>query len=131
ADGRDIWTRTESEREFHQALYRRARPELRPVLQAIDSFETFARICQDAFYDCLLELTSRSTRTSPAELGRLSSVQLASQRIPGLFGEVAERLEVIGEAARFQESFAGLAQSGTSADWAAHLAEHHRKTQRQ
>jgi hypothetical protein len=119
-----------SERRFHDALRPVAGAELRELIDAISSYETFARLCQDAFDDCLVEMTRQRGRTSPADLGRLKAVQLAASGVPEVFTEVLERLEPFGEAARFRESFGSLAERGGAEEWAERLAEHHRTTQK-
>lgn len=129
AGGTKLWKQTESEREFHRALRKGARAELRSLLDAIDSYETFSRLCQDAFDDCLLLMTSRAGKTSPLLLGGLPSVQKASREVPAAFAEVRERLVPFGEAQRFTEAFGGLAEPGAPADWADRLARHHEETQ--
>jgi hypothetical protein len=130
-NGREIWEGTGSERRFHENLQRDAREELRGLLDAIASYEVFARLCQDAFDDSLCEMTRQGgKKTSPSKIGRLSSVQLASSRVPEIFGDVLEKLEPFGEAARFRDMFGSLAERGDATSWAERLAEHHRKTQR-
>jgi hypothetical protein len=129
--GREIWDGTGSERRFHEVLRRDAREELQGLLGAIASYEVFARLCQDAFDDVLREMTRQGgKKTSPSQIGRLSSVELASRRVPEIFGEVLEKLEPFGEAARFRDTFGSLADHGDATSWAERLAEHHRKTQR-
>jgi hypothetical protein len=129
--GRELWESTSSERAFHAALRPTAGDGLRALLDAIDWYETFARLCQDAFDDCLFEMTQRQgTKTSREHLGQLPSVRLASERLPRVFGEVQQRLEPFGEAARFQTLFGGLAEPLDPASWAERLADHHRRTQR-
>ncbi|MBI3462529.1 MAG: hypothetical protein HY000_05635 [Planctomycetes bacterium] len=127
--GRDVWEATKSERRFHEILRRGARDELRLLLDAIASYETFSRLCQDSFDDCLLEMTRQRGKTPPAQLGRLTSVELASRQVPEIFGEVLEKLDPFGEAARFRDIFGSLAERGDATSWAERLAEHHRKTQ--
>src|SRR5262249_50965454 len=92
-------------------------------------YERFSRFCQTAFDDCLCEMTAQRGKTSPEQFGRLTSVRLASCRVPEIFGDVLDRLEPFGEALRFREAFASLAESGDAASCAALLAEHHCKTQ--
>jgi hypothetical protein len=131
AQGRQVWEAIGSEREFHRALRITAREELRDLLSAIDSFESFSRLCQDAFQDCLCEMTrQREKKTSLASLAALPSVQLASKRIPESFGEVMTRLQPVGQDVRFAESFADLAERGDAKDWIERLMAHHCKTQR-
>lgn len=130
--GRQAWEETGSEREFHQALQTTASQELRRLLDAIDAYEGFSRLCHDAFRDCLCEMTRQGgKKTSLAVLAALPSVKRAGQRVPACFGEVMERLEPVGEAVRFSEVFAGLAERCSNGEWAECLIEHHRKTQRQ
>ncbi len=130
--GRQAWEETGSEREFHQALQTTASQELRQLLDAIDVYEGFSRLCHDAFQDCLCEMTRQGgKKTSLAVLAALPSVKRAGQRVPAHFGKVMERLEPVGEAVRFSETFAGLAERGGNGEWVERLIEHHLKTQRQ
>jgi len=129
--GRGVWEKTGSEREFHRGLGIGSKRELRDLLNAIDGFESFSRLCQDAFQDCLCEMTRQGGRkTSLALLAGLQSVRAASKRVPESFGEVLMRLEPVGESVRFSETFSGLAERGSPAEWVERLLEHHRKTQR-
>jgi hypothetical protein len=130
--GRQAWERNGSEREFHAVLHATARDELRVLLDAIDAYEGFSRLCHDAFQDCLYEMTRQGgKKTSPAVLAALPSVKMASRRVPEMFSQVMERLEPVGEAVRFRETFAGLADRGAAVEWVERLMEHHRKTQKQ
>jgi hypothetical protein len=119
-----------SERRFHEALRRNAQYELRQLLDAIAAYEGFARWCQDAFDDCLCEMTRQRGKTTPGALSRLPSVCLACERVPQIFGEVIDRLEPFGQALIFRESFESLAEECDAATWIGRLAEHHRQTQR-
>ena len=130
--GRQVWETTGSERRFHESLRKIAREELHPLLDAIDAYEAFSRLCHDAFQDCLCEMTRQGgKKTSPAALAVLPSVKLAARRVPASFADAMEKLEPVGEVARFRETFAGLAERSDPADWAERLVEHHRKTQHQ
>ena len=130
--GRKAWEANGSEREFHAALRSTARDELIVLLDAIDAYERFTRLCHDAFRDCLCEMTRQGgKKTSPAVLAALPSVKTASRRVPEMFSQVIERLEPFREVARFRETFAGLAERGAAVEWVERLVEHHRKTQRQ
>lgn len=130
--GRQAWEATGSEREFHQALRTVASQELRQLIDAIDAYEGFSRLCHDAFQDCLREMTIQGgKKTSLDALSALPSVKRAGQRVPERFGEVMERLEPVGEAVRFGETFASLAERGGNGEWAERLIEHHHKTQKQ
>jgi len=121
-EGRRLWrrevsSRRLSERVFYEALRRRASPDLRRLLLAIDIYERFARLAQDAFDDCLYEMTRKRGKVSATELGRLDSVKVASQRLPKMFGEVADRLEPFGQALRFQQHCALLSEAGNTSQW--------------
>lgn len=122
-----------SERAFHTAL-RRSRTagvELGALLDAISSYETFSRTCQDAFDDVLVELTCCGGRkVTPKELSRIASVKAASKRVPEMFGELLTRLEPFRETARFAETFASLAERTDAACWVDQLLRHHETTQR-
>jgi hypothetical protein len=130
--GRKAFEAAGSERQFHAALRAQADPELGALLDAIAIYETFARLCQDAFDDALFEMTrSGSRKTTPRDLARLQSVQAAARRIPELSGEVLEKLPPARERARFAETFAALAERGSAVDWAERLLLHHLRIQRQ
>jgi len=128
--GRRLWTEKQSEREFHSGLRKASKDELSQLLEAIDCYERFARLCQDAFDDCLCEMTRKRGKTSPVELGRLRAVKLARERVPEIFNDVMERLEPFGQSARLQSMFADLAEGCAAEEWAARLIEHHRRIQR-
>jgi hypothetical protein len=130
--GAKIWRTTRSERQFHRHVRAAAGNELRQLLDAIDVYETFSRLCQDAFQDCLCEMTRQGGRKTPLDqLAALPSVQVAASTVPGCFPEVLEELEPVGEAARFRDIFSSLAERGSAAEWVDRLIEHHRKIQRQ
>jgi hypothetical protein len=129
-EGRKIWVNEVSERQLHQTLRRHSPDGLLTLVDAIDAYETFARLCQDAFDDCLVEMTRKRGKTSPRELAQLSSVKLASARVPEIFGEVMERLEPFGETVRLHDLFGTLTERGSEVDWVERLLQHHIKTQR-
>jgi hypothetical protein len=60
--GLQIWETTGSERDFHQAIRRSADGALAMLLDAIEPYENFSRLCQDAFQDCLCELTRQGAK---------------------------------------------------------------------
>jgi hypothetical protein len=129
--GSELWEATGSERELHRGLCARAGGELRVLLEAIDAFESFARLCQDAFQDCLVELTRAGGRkTSPQTLATLPSVQWAAARVPEAFAEALAKLALVNETARFSETFANLAERGRTVEWVERLLEHHCAIQR-
>lgn len=130
SSGRKLWDQEQSERELHSGLRKGSKYELAQLLAAIDSYERFARLCQDAFDDCLCEMTRKRGKTSPLELGRLRAVNLARERVPEIFSDVMERLEPFGQSARLQDMFGDLTERCATEEWAARLIEHHRKIQR-
>jgi hypothetical protein len=102
------------------------------LLDAIETYETFSRLCEDAFRDCLCELALRGgTKTSPTALANIDAVKLASERIPDSFPEVMARLDPLNEAPRFCSAFASLSDRCTPAEWVERLFEHHRQIQKQ
>jgi hypothetical protein len=130
--GAETWCTMRSERQFHRHVRVVAGEGLRQLLDAIDVYETFSRLCQDAFQDCLCEMTRQGgKKTSLDQFAALPSVQVAASVVPDRFPEVMEKLEPVGEAGRFRDAFSGLAEHGNAAEWADCLVEHHRKTQRQ
>jgi len=129
-EGKQFWAEERSEAKFHEALSRRASDGLRALLDAIERYETFPRLVQDAFDDCLCEMTRRPGKVPPEELSHLDSVKLAALRVPEVSGGVMECLEAFGESFRFSESFSRLCERTNTREWLAQLVEHHLKTQR-
>jgi hypothetical protein len=127
----EISSRRYSERLFHEALGRRASANLHRLLRAIDAYERFARLVQDAFDDCLYEMSRRGGKVSLVQLGRLDSVKRASRGLRQTSAEVMDRLDPFGLTLPFQQLFDSLAEGGTGTQWLERLLEHHRKTQRQ
>lgn len=129
--GRRLWkdADTRSERAIHAALGKAASPDLADLLRAIDAYERFSRLLQDAFDDVLYAMSRHQTRIPPVELARCTGVRQAAKTVPAIFDEVAERLSPFGEAIRFHESFGSLAERGSDADWLERLLEHHRRVQ--
>lgn len=130
AAGRRVWEGKWGERAFHGALHKACDTALGSLLAAISAYETFSILCQDAFDDCLLELTRRSGKTAPSSLAGLAGVKQASMRIPDLFPEVVEKLEPFGESIRFSETFQSLAEKTSATEWVERLAEYHRANQK-
>jgi hypothetical protein len=129
--GREVFERTQSERSFHTELRKSADPELGILLDAIGTYETFSRTCQDAFDDILVEMTRRGgSKVTPRELGRIESVKTASRQVPEMFNELLERLEPFRETVRFANSFAPLAERTEASSWADRLLAHHVSIQR-
>jgi hypothetical protein len=133
--GREAWREANQdapfhERRFHDALRRAAGRELKRLLGAIQAYERFARLCQDAFDDCLRELSRSSKKTYPTTLSQLPGVRRAHRRVPELWGSVREKLVSFDQAERFREVFAELAEKGNATEWVERLLEHHWRVQR-
>jgi len=118
-----------SERPFHNALRRESGTDLRELLDAIMAYETFARLLQDAFEDCLYEMTRRRGKTPVSALADCQNVKIAAERIPIEYSRTMDKLEPVGELTRFQQAFAPLAEKGSPKDWVVRLLEHHRRVQ--
>jgi hypothetical protein len=129
--GRKVFVETQSERSFHNALRKSADPELGLLLDAITSYESFSRTCQDVFDDMLVEMTRRGgSKVTPRELACSESVKKASKRVPEMFNELLERLEPFRETVRFADTFAPLAERTDASSWADRLLSHHIAIQR-
>jgi hypothetical protein len=129
ANGQAVWTEAGSERAFHTWLRERASGDLKGLLEAILTYETWARLLQDAFDDCLLIMTKKQSKTAPGDLAKAPGVTKAWKRVPDLFAELVEKLDPYHEAARFQLSFAALADKLVALDWVQQLLGHHRFVQ--
>ena len=129
--GQRVWQREQSERAFHKELQKRASAELRRLLAAIDAYERFARLIQNAFDDCLDAMTRRRGYVSAIQLGRLDSVRRASRRAEAAVRETAERLRPFGLEEAFHQRFANLGEGGVPGQWVERLMAHHRLTQKQ
>jgi len=119
-----------SEKAFHNGLRRAAGDALRYLLDTIQAYERFSRLLQDAFDDCLYEMSQNKRRLSPRDLGACKSVERASQRVPEQFEHLLEMLAPYGLGLRFQETFQDVSERQSSEVWAASLLEHHRRVQR-
>ncbi len=123
--------RTLSERTFHAGLRRTAGDALGYLLDTISAYEHFARLLQDAFDDCLYEMSQSKRRLSPRDFGKCKSVGIASQRVPDQFERLLEMLVPFGLGTRFEETFQDVSERQPAEAWAASLLEHHRRVQRQ
>ena len=114
-----------SEREFHQRLHSTANESLRALLVAIDVYERFCRLLQDAFDDCLHTMTTARRRVPARDFADLESVRKASVDVPGLWEDLISLLFPFDEAARFREVFDDVSSRGSVEDWGVSLLEHH------
>lgn len=130
-EGKTIWEKDNSEREFHKGLRNYASSSLLELLDAIFVYENFARSLLDAFQDCLYLMTSRIGKVLPTELAKTKGVMSACKKIPEMFSELSSRLGSLGETIRFETIFSGLAERLSPLDWVQVLMQHHQKIQRQ
>lgn len=129
-NGKASFNESRSEKSFHQALYSDATQETKCLLEAIQSYETFCRLLQDAFDDCLMTMTEKRGRVSPQELAALKSCTLASEKIPLIFNEVSDHLESHGQLDRFTFNFSVFGEKCNAVEWVRHLLDHHINVQR-
>ncbi|GIW93076.1 MAG: hypothetical protein KatS3mg110_1117 [Pirellulaceae bacterium] len=129
SEGQRVLHASQSERCFHEALKACASPELAQVLEAILAYESFARLLEDAFLDCLCAMTRNRAKTPVAELARCEGAVKAAEALPELYPQVVELLSPFGEAARFQDQFSPFADRLKPVDWVVQLLRHHRRVQ--
>ena len=126
---RDMVEGVSSERDVHTSLLPEANEELKELILAIHAYEKFSRLLQDAFVDCLFEMTMTRAKTTPSQLSKTLGVQKAYERLPDLFPEVTDLLSPLGEAVRFQEQFAEVSAKVDIESWVVSLIDHHRRIQ--
>lgn len=129
-NGQAAFAESQSEKTFHQALYVDATKETKRLLKAIQSYETFSRLLQDAFDDCLMAMTNKHGRVSPKELSELKGCVSAIKKVPSIFNEVADDLESHGQLDRYIASFSIFSEKCEAVEWIHHLLDHHIKVQR-
>lgn len=130
-EGKELWELDNSERALHNGLRKGASGGLLELMDAISSYENFARLLTDAFYDCLFLMSGRTGKVSPKELAQTNGVKAASEKIPEIYPEVSTRLGNFGEAIRFETNFSPIAQRLSPSDWVQVLLSHHKRVQRQ
>lgn len=128
-EGRARWLQAASERHFHSGLRERSDAPLRALLDTISVYETFSRLCTDAFYACLREMSLAAGRVRPERLGASPPVAAAATQIPPLFTELAERLSPYGQEAALNERFCELFRPCDATAWSVALLDHHRRVQ--
>ncbi|WP_447978471.1 hypothetical protein [Candidatus Nitrospira bockiana] len=124
-DTDSVW----SERPFHEALRTVASPSLKELLLAIDAYEVFARLLQDAFDECLYILSKSKGRVAALELAERKLVREACDRVPGQFGRITDCLYLFGASSGFIQSFQFVSEKATPKEWVQRLLEHHRRVQ--
>ena len=129
-DGLSAFLKERSEKGFHQALYEKASEDTKGLLEAIQSYETFSRLLQDAFDDCLVRMSEKNGRVYPKELAKLEGCRAANKNIPEIFDEIADRVQLHGQLDRFLGSFSIFRQTLNPEEWINQLFDHHIKVQR-
>jgi hypothetical protein len=123
----EIWC----ERPFHQVMAAHADVSLGQLLTAIMEYESFARLLQDAFDDCLCALGRAAGKLSAKALAAEPCVAEAAKQVPAIFPRVSDALAPVNEDNRFKDSFASLAEPATATAWVEALLAHHFHVQRE
>ena len=127
--GQRVIQESRSEKTFHQAFFPKASKETQDLLEAIESYENFSRLLQDAFDDCLVAMTTKHDRIYPTELSELESCDAARKHIPEIFETVADRIEPYGQLDRFLVNFQCFDTKCNAQEWVNLLLAHHIKIQ--
>jgi hypothetical protein len=135
SEGQDILSKLLSngaypEKALHANVRAKADGVLRNLLDTIRLYERFARHLQDAFDDCVYEMSRSKRRLSPRDLKLCKSIEPAASMVPDLFEQLLDALDPYGQVIRFQESFQGIAERQPPEAWVESLLEHHRRVQR-
>ncbi|NLX59119.1 MAG: hypothetical protein GXY74_08525 [Phycisphaerae bacterium] len=119
------------ERHVHEAMRKTAPPELRRLLEAIQAYEHFARLIQDAFEDCRRRLTTVHGKVSPAELAKLEGVRSSCRELPAAFAAAHEKLTQADDAlaAEFADHFDFAGEQCDGKTWVERLIDHHLRIQ--
>ena len=128
--GSKIYQKNRLEHEFHSALRDKSDEITGHLLDAIKAYETFSRLLQDAFDDCLVAMTNKRGRISPNELSTEEGCKKAYQQVPEIFYKVSDLLEPYEQTIRLNESFGSLAETVGAEEWTNLLLKHHVRVQR-
>lgn len=129
-EGQNAFNKSRSEKIFHQALFPGSTEKTKRLLEAIHSYETFCRLLQDAFDDCLVAMTNKRARVYPKELSELVGCAAAIKKVPEIFDEVADRVGDHGQLDRFLSNFNIFGAKWDTVEWSNHLLDHHITVQR-
>lgn len=129
-EGQQTLQNSGSEKIFHESLYNVANPDLQNLIDAISAYETFSRLLQDAFDDCLFLMTMKKGKITPIELSKSPYVQKASKKIPNIFNRTSDLLEPFEESLRFEETFSSFAEKTEPLHWVNSMLEHHTNIQK-
>lgn len=131
----DIIDGNATECDFYSAMRGDARAmaglgDLRRLLLSIDRYETFCRLLQDAFDDCLYYMSTGRGRIRPREMAGLRGVTRAARRVPSAFALARRALDAQGLAGRLDGDFRGVVEPVPPERFVTALFEHHRERQR-
>jgi len=87
-------------------------------------------VLQDAFDDCLYEMSQSRHRLYPRDLISYKSIESASDRTPDLYMSLLDMLAPYGLTPRFQETFMNVSERQSRESWVFSLLEHHCRIQR-
>lgn len=130
SEGSNNWETEESEEAFHQKLKLHVSNETRTLLEAISSYEAFARILQDAFEFCLFAMSKKGTKTTLDEVADQPACTLAHNTVTKAFDKTLKALEMQALAGRFDEAFSSLRTGASRTDWVRSLLDHHVNNQK-
>ena len=130
-EGTRIWNSSDdvSERRIHAVMKNIATPKLKSLIEAIDVYESFARLMTDAFNDGREFMTRSRNVVTAADISSLSGVKLAAERVPILYREIRSTLEPWNQAARFDSTFHKFEFKMEPKDFAECLLRHHMEIQ--
>lgn len=118
------------EKDFYQALRKYGTSELRNLIDTILNYEAFSRVLKDAFDDCCMLMTSSKGFVKTKELAGTKAVKVASEKIPGMFCDVAQALEgYTKEAGRFKSIFERFSVKTDPVGFVDTLIKHHKFVQ--
>ena len=129
--GWEIFTKDRDEKLFHSALRNKVDENTDRLLDAINAYENFSRLLQDAFDDCLAAMTEKRGKIGPKALSSLKGCQDAHQQVLNIFEEISYRLEQYNLSNHFREIFGSLDDKTSVEEWVNLLLTHHMKIQRQ
>ncbi len=130
-EGQRAWRTDFSERKYHKFLKMQCGPELKQLIRTVGVYETFARLLQDAFDDCLQQMSKTRSKTKLSEMAQLKGIQLLADRLPSLFENLIPLLEPYGESVRFIDQFGTLGQGRSARLWTEAILDHHVRIQRE
>lgn len=125
-----IWVATRSERELHSLFIEHADAGFGELLETIQTYETFARLLQNAFEDVLYAMSTSRRRAGAADLADEPGAHAAATGIPPLFSTLVNRLEIVDQHVRFSDVFGRFAEPMGTGDFVDHLLLHHGAVQR-